>query len=383
MKKLRKLFNLLPAFALAFISGLGVVLDNDHTLKQANADYVVEPNNPNGAVNQYEKTNPNFLVTGYHSYKQDLRLQSFSNTSIYSYNYSIQYGDGTSYLTITVKIQLLECRYYDGTDFVLTNLNSAEKSSVINIGSWDIDISYFCFYIYSFSKAEATYLQFRYFILDSNNEYLTGYEDNSLMYCTYPLITLQRNPNGNAGSESIDIKGYQRIFNAYYDSGYNAGYTAGQNANDYQTGYDEGYSAGWLAGTETSNDMYYQAGYEYGLSVSENFYNTAISNADTNGYNRGYGVGYEEGVASQQQNITDAFNEGYSAGYEIGFNVDSTAATIFSGILQVGMLPINILLAIFNFEILGINLSAFISAILTVCLTVIVVRTVTGGKNSE
>lgn len=94
-------------------------------------------------------------------------------------------------------------------------------------------------------------------------------------------------------------------------------------------------------------------------------------------FNDGYSDGYDDGY---EYGIDEGYSNGYSVGFSDGFSADSTATTIFSGILQVGMLPVNVLLAIFNFEILGINLSAFISAILTVCLTIIVIRTITGKK---
>ena len=96
-----------------------------------------------------------------------------------------------------------------------------------------------------------------------------------------------------------------------------------------------------------------------------------------------YQDGYADGVASQQQLIVDARQEGYSSGYTDGHNVNQTAATIFSGILQVALVPINFFLAIFNFEILGINLSGFIRALFTVAITIIVIKSVIGGKGAS
>lgn len=94
------------------------------------------------------------------------------------------------------------------------------------------------------------------------------------------------------------------------------------------------------------------------------------------GYSEGYTSGYDDGVSV-------AYSSGYTDGYNDGIDVDSTAYTIFNGILNVGMLPINFFLAIFNFEILGINISALVSAGLSVCLVIIVSKSVFGGKGSE
>lgn len=98
------------------------------------------------------------------------------------------------------------------------------------------------------------------------------------------------------------------------------------------------------------------------------------------GYNTGYGNGYD-----------DAYNDGYGAGYNQGTadgweeasQVDTTAVTIFSGILSVGLLPVNFFLAILNFEVFGINIGAFVSALLTVAIIVIVTRMVVNGGNGK
>lgn len=128
---------------------------------------------------------------------------------------------------------------------------------------------------------------------------------------------------------------FNDIENAEYDSGFTDGYSAG-----YTDGYNQGFSSG---------------------------------------YSSGYYNGYGEGVASQQPLIDNAYNTGYNNGYADGVNSNGTAVTIFSGILQIGMLPINFFLSILNFEVFGINISGFIKAILTICLTIIVVKTILGN----
>lgn len=104
----------------------------------------------------------------------------------------------------------------------------------------------------------------------------------------------------------------------------------------------------------------------------EYYYGVVSDDHQSYMYQRGYDVGY---------------NEGYESGYSIGFNVgynqaleaDHTAIAIFNGILSIGMLPINFFLAIFNFEILGINITNFVSALLSMCLVIIVIRMVVGS----
>lgn len=96
----------------------------------------------------------------------------------------------------------------------------------------------------------------------------------------------------------------------------------------------------------------------------------------TSGYDNGYSKGYADGHDS-------GYNTGYSDGYTNGVQVDDTAFTIFNGILTIGMIPINVFLAIFDFNILGINISNFIMSLLTVLVTIWVIRIITGGGKNE
>lgn len=111
--------------------------------------------------------------------------------------------------------------------------------------------------------------------------------------------------------------------------------------------------------------------------IASQLYNILYSNVDL--YGQGYELGYQTGYDT---GASDGYARGYSNGYNEGVTLDSTAVTIFNGILNIAFVPINFFLAIFNFEILGINISAFVSALLSICLVIIVVRFVTGKKQS-
>jgi hypothetical protein len=367
MKKFKKLFNLLPAFALAFISGLGVVLDYDQTPKEANADTNLLVSNKSYSNYNLTYTNSNvtfnmlfdFDINFYHDLGPDnyyFVLNAKYKVSQWNMVYNnISYPFGTSpsdshlddvNFTMTTgrfvrtsSSNTADLRFYIGNIATDTSLNGFYENfmgSGHNVWWYYFRINY-TLSISGFNPLEAT---------------LCDKDLGSWNVASYYFGT-SSSPSAittNSISKSgLTLVGYHQV-----------DFTK----SNYDLGYSDGYSAGYTAG----NNDGYNVGYDSGNTV---------------GYNNGYEVGYQAGVDSQQQAISDAYNNGYNTGYEAGFSTDSTAATIFSGILQVGMLPINILLAIFNFEILGINLSAFISAILTVCLTVIVIRTVTGGKNSE
>lgn len=91
-------------------------------------------------------------------------------------------------------------------------------------------------------------------------------------------------------------------------------------------------------------------------------------------YDNGYNNGYQDGYNT-------AYQTGYNAGIDYASQLDSTALTIFTGFIDVGLLPINVFLQILNFEVFGINIAGFVSALLTISLVVIIIRIVVGSKN--
>lgn len=104
----------------------------------------------------------------------------------------------------------------------------------------------------------------------------------------------------------------------------------------------------------------------------KNGFDTARGGYNT-GYDTGYAVGKEEGT---NQGYTTGYSDGYSAGVE----VNGTAFTIFNGILNIGMIPVNFFLAMFNFNILGINISNFILSLISVLITIYIYRLATAKK---
>lgn len=86
--------------------------------------------------------------------------------------------------------------------------------------------------------------------------------------------------------------------------------------------------------------------------------------------NNSYGAGY-----------SDVYQQGFVAGRGSVTNEDENIAAIFNGIANVGLLPLNMFLGMFNFNVLGINMSDFVMALVTIALIVIVIKSVLGGKS--
>lgn len=111
---------------------------------------------------------------------------------------------------------------------------------------------------------------------------------------------------------------------------------------------------------------------DFTLDRNLDFDENSFLNAIQNGYAVRTNTAYEEGRTA-----------GYLAGLAEGQQQDETIASIFSGILEIGLVPINVFLAMFNFDILGINITEFVTALLTAMLVVYVVRIFIGGGDSN
>lgn len=77
-----------------------------------------------------------------------------------------------------------------------------------------------------------------------------------------------------------------------------------------------------------------------------------------------------------------SYDRGYQAGYDKGYSdgdsVNENMATIFSGIIDIGLLPINVFLDIFNFEVFGINFKPLVAGLLTALVAIIIFRLFVG-----
>ena len=94
--------------------------------------------------------------------------------------------------------------------------------------------------------------------------------------------------------------------------------------------------------------------------------------SSSNSYQAGYDQGFTDGESS-------GHDKGYAEGYTEANNTNPTATVIFSGIISIGLMPINFFLAILNFEVFGINIGAFVSALLTVAIIVIIIKIIVGS----
>lgn len=91
-----------------------------------------------------------------------------------------------------------------------------------------------------------------------------------------------------------------------------------------------------------------------------NFDYTPVFLQPTGGYNAGYNSGFNVGKV-----------QGYNEGYDKAMSVSNN---LFSYILSVAQVPVNMIQDMLDFEILGVNMANFVLSIFTACLVIVVLK---------
>ena len=129
-------------------------------------------------------------------------------------------------------------------------------------------------------------------------------------------------------------------------------------------------------------------------------YSEGLSAGNENGYSTGYHIGYDEGFTAGQDdfrnsdeysyNLQQSFDSGETYGYVNGYNeglndVGNVAHmnTIFTGIIDIALMPVNFFLKILNFEVFGINIGGFVTGLFTITIVIILFRMFFGGSGGK
>ena len=102
--------------------------------------------------------------------------------------------------------------------------------------------------------------------------------------------------------------------------------------------------------------------YGYSLATSYRFRNYNVA------YNDGYNGGYAQGR-----------RDGYIIGYNDGHEVDPENYSFYGLITSVIDVPVNAIISLLDFNVLGVNLSSFFFSILTVCVAIFIIRMILAG----
>lgn len=109
------------------------------------------------------------------------------------------------------------------------------------------------------------------------------------------------------------------------------------------------------------------------------YYFTQID-SDSAQYSAGYNAGYTVGdSAGQSAGYKRGYSAGDSVGYSRGYNagVNATNTYTFTNLISAVLdASISAFTSLFNFEILGINLSSFLLALFTICIVLTVIKVI-------
>ncbi len=125
-------------------------------------------------------------------------------------------------------------------------------------------------------------------------------------------------------------------------------------------------------------------GYSFALQDLNNWKDVSNDVFYNNGYNNGFSEGKESGFSSgHDSGYKEGFSVGKDSGYNIGYSDGVVAGQDYSFTALLGAVfdvPIAAFKGLFNFEVLGVNMTSFVSGLLALCVIVVIVKICLGGK---
>lgn len=170
-----------------------------------------------------------------------------------------------------------------------------------------------------------------------------------------------------------------RVFSDYYDTG--AGYFLYRHNVQYLDVYDNYVMFSAVTRQTSINDLNFSGAYSledrtYFINLGVNTDNSYYQAGFTDGYNDGISVGTEDGYNNGYNvGLKDGYNNGYNAG--INESDSNSFMNLMSAVLDA---PVRTFTSLLNFEILGVNLLGFITALLTLAIIIFIVKLFIGGK---
>lgn len=129
----------------------------------------------------------------------------------------------------------------------------------------------------------------------------------------------------------------------------------------------------------TSSDSYYQLGYNNGRLDAKEDNEKALQDK--------YLSGYHDALDNLKTEITQKYNDGFvagkTAGYSSGYSAGVANAQNYSFLGLIGAVidaPVQAFMGLLDFEILGVNMSAFVLSLLSLSFLIIVIKVCLGGK---
>lgn len=142
------------------------------------------------------------------------------------------------------------------------------------------------------------------------------------------------------------------------------------------------FSIAFVGGTTFNNVKLYPAFYAGNVISNPPAYAPSLYSVYSNAQATGYDDGYEHGFAEGQSNyirdtlpgqLEGSYNNGHSVGFSDGLN-SASEYSFMSLMSSVVDAPLNVFTSMFNFEILGVDISGFLLSLFTLALVVTVTK---------
>ena len=119
--------------------------------------------------------------------------------------------------------------------------------------------------------------------------------------------------------------------------------------------------------------------YNQCMSAYKGYINIDYQQGYQNGFYEGERVGTQDTIASMEREVTDAYNEGYDLGHTNGYqegvvagnNKNMTLQKLFWSVIDE---PFAVIYRLLNFDVLGVNVFAFASGLVTLGLIGFVIK---------
>lgn len=128
-----------------------------------------------------------------------------------------------------------------------------------------------------------------------------------------------------------------------------------------------------------SNFVVYYRGFDLD-DIKDFYYNNGYSAGNSDGYSAGSIDGYDSGYSAGS---TDGYDSGYAYGYNVGHATGLTDSGEYSFMSLLGAVfdaPIKALMGLFNFNVLGVDMTSFVSSLFALCVIVVIIKLALGGK---
>lgn len=179
-----------------------------------------------------------------------------------------------------------------------------------------------------------------------------------------------------------EVSGDDYIYKRFYNQTWLVSSTLTNNVYNYKIGSSEYYV--FLNKESAINMQYGDSGWFTWLANNTTFdFQQPVGNLDyKNGYSNGFVDGEDSGFAKGEEfGFNSGYSEGSSVGYNTGYNAGYNAGAVeganYSFMTLLGAVfdaPISAFRGLLNFEVLGINMSAFVTAMLSLCVVFVLLK---------